>query len=158
MNTIDKAVDRFNSGLNCSQTMLVVFGEAYGLDAETAKNLGRPLGGGIGRMGKTCGAVSGAAMIIGLANGKQDEGDARKATAALVQEFFRRFEALHRTTECKTLLGADISTEEGMKKIMEEKLFTTVCPEFVRDAASILQELLGSSSVTEDRGTVQSNK
>ncbi len=142
MNNVEKTVDLFSTGLNCSQAILTVFGESYGLDAEMAAKLGRPLGGGIGHLAKTCGAVTAAALILGLAKDHQNEGEARKASHACVQDLFRRFTALHETTECKELLGADMSTEEGLKKVQEEKLVRKVCPLFVRDAASILEGLL----------------
>jgi C_GCAxxG_C_C family probable redox protein len=142
MNSVEKTVDLFAAGLNCSQAMLTVFGEPYGLDAKMAEKLGRPLGGGMGRLALTCGAVTGAVLILGLAKDHQDEGEARKVSYSAVQELFRRFEALHGTTECKNLLGADMSTAEGLKKIQEEKLVSNLCPVFVRDAAAILAQLL----------------
>ncbi len=142
MNNVEKTVDLFSGGLNCSQAVLTVFGEQYGLGAEMAANLGRPLGGGIGHLAKTCGAVTAAVLVLGLAKDHQDEGEARKASHSCVQALFRRFEALHGTTECKHLLGTDMSTEEGLKKVQEEKLVRKVCPPFVKDAASILEELL----------------
>jgi protoheme ferro-lyase len=40
------------------------------------------------------------------------------------------------------LLGADISTPDGMQKIREKQAFTTMCPKFVRDAAEVVEELL----------------
>ncbi len=144
MNNVEKTTDLFSAGLNCSQAMLTVFGEPYGLDAEMAAKLGRPLGGGIGHLAKTCGAITAAVLVLGMAKNHQDEGEARKASYASVQDLFKRFEALHGTTECKELLGTDMSTEEGLKKIQEEKLVRKVCPPFVRAAASILEELLRS--------------
>lgn len=142
MNNVDRAVDLFTSGLTCSQAILAIFGEPYGLDLEMATRLGRPLGGGIGRMAKTCGAVMGSVLTLGLAKQPQDEGQTRKALYADVQEFFRNFVALHGTTDCKGLLGADIGTEEGMKIVQDKMLFSKLCPVFVRDAASILEKLL----------------
>ena len=144
MNNVERTVDLFSTGLNCSQAILTVFGESYGLDAEMAAKLGRPLGGGIGHMAKTCGAVTAAALVLGMAKDNQDEGEARKASHACVQDLFRRFADAHGTTECKELLGADMSTEEGLKKIQEEKLVRKVCPLFVRDTAIILEGLLSS--------------
>ena len=144
MNNVEKTVDLFSTRLNCSQAILTVFGESYGLDAELAAKLGRPLGGGMGHMAKTCGAVTAAALVLGMAKDHHDEGEARKASHACVQDLFRRFAALHGTMECKELLGADMSTEEGLKKIQEEKLVRKVCPLFVRDAAVILEGLLSS--------------
>jgi C_GCAxxG_C_C family probable redox protein len=144
MTNATQAVDLFLNGLTCSQAMLTVFGESYGIDSELAEKLGRPLSGGIARQGRTCGAVTAAVLVIGLAKDGEDKGEAKRIAFSSVQEFFRRFEALHGTTECKNLLGASISTDEGMKKIQEEKLFTTVCPAFVRDAANILEDLLAT--------------
>jgi C_GCAxxG_C_C family probable redox protein len=142
MNNVERTVDLHSAGLNGSQAILTVFGEAYGLDAEMAANLGRPLGGGIGHLAKTCCAVTAAALILGLAKDHQDEREARKVSHSCVQDLFRRFAALHGTTECKELLGADMSTEEGLKKVLEEQLVRKVCPLFVRDAAIILEGLL----------------
>ena len=144
MTRVEKTVNLFPTVLNCSQATLTVFGEQYGLNAEMAARLGRPLGGGMGHTARTCGAVTAAVLILGLANDGEDEGKARQASFASVQEFFNRFEALHGTTDCKSLLGEDMSTEEGMKKIKEEKLVSKRCPAFVRDAASILETLLAS--------------
>jgi C_GCAxxG_C_C family probable redox protein len=142
MENVTQAVDLFLNGLTCSQALLTVFGEPYGIGSELAQKLGMPLGGGMARLGRTCGAVTAAVLVLGLATDGEDKGEAKRIAFSSVQEFFRRFETLHGTTECKSLLGADISTEEGMNKIKDEKLFTTVCPAFVRDAANILEELL----------------
>ncbi len=142
MNNAEKVVDLLATGLNCSQAMLTVFGAQYELNAELAARLGRPLGGGMGRLALTCGAVTAAVLVLGLAKDNQDEGEARKVSYSYVQELFRRFEELHKTTECKALLGADMSTEEGLKKVQQEKLVTKLCPSFVRDAANILENLL----------------
>jgi C_GCAxxG_C_C family probable redox protein len=100
----------------------------------------------MGRLGRTCGAVSAAILILGLAKDHTDKNEAKRIAFSSVQEFVRRFEALHGTTECTKLLGVDVSTEEGWKKVQEEKLTSTVCPGFVRDGASILEDLLSGSS------------
>ena len=138
----ETAVGLFVNGLNCSQAILTTYGKAYGLDPDMAKRLGRTLGGGISRMGRTCGALNAAALVLGLAKDREDEAKARKVAYAAVQELFGLFTALHGTTECKTLLGVDLSTPDGLKKTQDEKVFTTVCPTFVRDVANILEELL----------------
>jgi len=142
MNNVERTMDLHSTGLNCSQAILTAFGESFGLDADMASKLGRPLGGGIGHLAKTCGAVTAAALVLGMAKDHQDEGEARKTTHACVQDLFRRFTDAHGTTECKELLGADMSTEEGFRKVQEEKLVRKVCPQFVRDASSILENLL----------------
>jgi C_GCAxxG_C_C family probable redox protein len=142
MSSVEKTVDLFMKGLNCSQSMLTGFGAAYGLEADMAKRLGRALGGGIGRQAGACGALTGAALILGLSKGDGEEDQARNETCRCVQELFSRFQRLHGSTKCRDLLGEDVSTEEGVKKVVEEKLIRKVCPPFVRDAATILQDLL----------------
>ena len=146
MNEVERTVDLFGNGLNCSQAMLTVFGEPYGLDMEMVARLGRPLGGGMGRCGRTCGAVSAAVLVLGLAKDSADEAEARSVSFSNVQQLFMRFEALHGTTECREMLGADWRTEEGLRKIQEENLVKTLCPVFVRDAAKILDDLLVARS------------
>jgi C_GCAxxG_C_C family probable redox protein len=146
MDNIRTTVDLFDTGLTCSQAVLTVFGEHYGLDSRMALIVGRPLGGGMGHMGRTCGAVSAAVIVLGLAKDDSEEKEAREVTFAAVQELFRRFQAVHGTTDYKDLLGEDMSTEEGIKRIREQGLVRKVCPAFVRDAAVILQELLTPSA------------
>jgi len=143
MNKAEKAEQLFKDGLNCSQAILTVYGESYGMDQALAHMIGRPLGGGLGRLGKTCGAVTGALTIFGLAQGNpEDEGEARNAIAQSAREFVRRFEERQGTTLCRELLNADMSTEAGAKKIKEEQLVARLCPAFVKDAAEILSKLL----------------
>jgi C_GCAxxG_C_C family probable redox protein len=143
MNATQKAVHLFGNGLNCSQAILTAFGEPYGLDPENAKKLGRPWGGGLGRLGQICGAVTGAVALLGYTqSGAQDEAEARDAIYASVQELVGRFEECNGTSVCRELLGADFQTEEGQRKIKEEMLVKKLCPKFVEDVGTILEKLL----------------
>jgi C_GCAxxG_C_C family probable redox protein len=95
-------------------------------------------------MGATCGAVTGALMVIGLKYGKtkaEDEG-ARNKTYELVGEFVARFKDRHGSIVCRELLGCDLSNPEGLKIASEKGLFDTLCPQFVQDATEILEEIL----------------
>ena len=142
MGPVERAVNLFENGRNCSQAVLTVFGEKFGIDSETAARLGRPWGGGMGHLALTCGALTGAIMVLGLSKAHGDEGEARREAFEAVRELFRRFEEKHGSTVCRELLGADMSTEEGKKKIREEKIVSKVCPGYVRSAAEILAELI----------------
>jgi C_GCAxxG_C_C family probable redox protein len=95
-------------------------------------------------MGETCGAVTGAFMVIGLKYGKaRDEDDgARDRTYELVGEFVARFKDRHGSIVCRELLGCDLSNPEGLTTAREKGLFETLCPHLVRDAAEILEEIL----------------
>ncbi len=95
-------------------------------------------------MGKTCGAITGAFMVIGLKHGmtKVEDEQTKEKTCDLVIEFVNRFEARNGSIMCKELLGCDISTPEGMKIIEDKKLFETLCPKLVQDAAEIIEQIL----------------
>lgn len=142
MQRVETTMELNSNGLNCSQAILTAFGEPYGLGPQTAKTMARPLGAGMGAQSLTCGALTSAALVLGLAKDHQEEKQARKDVYAQVRELFKRFEAIHGTSVCAELLGADMSTPEGMKRVLEEKLVPKHCPAFVRSAASILAELV----------------
>jgi len=144
MNRVEKTVDLHkNGGLNCSQAILTAFGESFGMDPETAKMLGRPLGGGIGHQALTCGYLTGAVLVLAQAMNNKDEGKSRKDLDKAIRVLFSCFKERHGgATMCKELLGADMTTEEGIKKILEEKLVVKHCYGYGRDVAEILEELL----------------
>jgi C_GCAxxG_C_C family probable redox protein len=96
------------------------------------------------RMGETCGAVTGALMVIGLKYGKAKAKDdaARDKTYDLVREFVTRFQSRHESIRCKEFLGYDLSNPQEREAAKEKGLFDTLCPQLVRDAAEILEEIL----------------
>jgi len=115
-----------------------------GLDRELALEVAGAFGGGMARMGETCGAVTGAFMVIGLKYGMtkaKDEG-ARDKTYKLAQELVTRFRSRHGSMVCRELLGYDLSNPEGRKAAFDKGLFFTLCPHLVRDAVEILEQLL----------------
>ena len=128
------AVACFNEGFNCSQAILSTYCEALGLNRETALKLACGLGAGMGRLQETCGAVSGAYLVIGLKCGNDKE-----KIYALVREFARRFEARNKTANCRALLGVDLIS--GDKQAATERV-KRVCPKMVQDAAKILESIL----------------
>lgn len=129
-------------GLNCSQAIFSVYGKHFGMPEELAIKTATALGGGMGGMGKTCGAVTGAFLVLGLTY-EIGNPQSRSEVYGLVKEFTRRFIACHGSTNCTELLGYDMSTEDGMRTIREKKLTKNICPKLDQSAAEILEELLG---------------
>lgn len=144
MNNIDRAVSCFKEGFNCAQALLSTYGSQFGLDLEMALKTAGAFGGGMGRMGETCGAVTGAFMVIGLKYGKiksEDEQTKEKAYS-LVGEFVEKFKSRNGSVLCRELLGCDISAPEGMKLAIDKNLSAILCPKFIQDAAEIVEEIL----------------
>ena len=88
---------------NCAQAVLVAFAQEMGLTEEQAYNLGAHFGSGM-RHGSTCGAVTGALMVMGMMG--YDE----KAAAALLHQVREGHGAL----DCATLLNN--SHEKGIAR------------------------------------------
>ncbi len=142
MTSAEQAVKYFQDGFNCSQAVCAAFAERAGVERETALKVAAGFGGGIGRMGNMCGAVTGAIMALGLKHGfTAGSPEAKSEMYARVQAFAAKFEARHESLICRELLGYDFSIHEEHEKAKQEKLFTTRCPEFVRTAAEILEEM-----------------
>ena len=98
----------------------------------------------MGRMQETCGAVTGALMVIGLKHGKSntEEEHLKQISYDLVRKFTGMFEARNKTIKCRDLIGIDISTKEGLEKAREMGLFTSLCAKHVQDAVEITEIIL----------------
>ena len=139
MSKVQQAVDRFRSGVNCSQAILATYGPEQGLAPLDCLKVSSGFGGGM-RRAEVCGAVTAAFMVLGLRYGPQDISDTSKeAVYAQVTEFSSRFEGRCGSILCHDLLECDISTPAGRQQALERDLFKTICPEMVRIAAEILE-------------------
>jgi C_GCAxxG_C_C family probable redox protein len=144
MDRLQRACSLFKEGFSCSQAVLSAFSDLFNLDLKTSLRISQPFGGGVAHRGETCGAVSGAFMVIGLRFGRTVAEDiqARERTYEAVREFIKRFERSQGSIICRELLGQDLSTEKGLRLAEEEKLFETLCPGLVQSAVEILQDLI----------------
>jgi len=142
MNNPEKAVEFFKGGRNCSQSVVSAFGPSCGLPAETCIRIAAPFGGGIGHIQETCGAVTGAIMILGMVHGAGTENrDARDGIIEKTREFIREFKKRHRTVRCRDLLGCDITTKAGLAAARDGGAFNA-CADYVQTAAEILDTML----------------
>ncbi len=140
----EKAVGCFKNGFNCSQSVLYAYGPRLGLNRAQSLKVACAFGGGMARRGDTCGAVTGALMVLGLKHGKTKKGDdaAREKTYDLVKEFIAEFSARNGSIVCRELLGHDISVPKGREAAKNELLFETLCPGLVQDSVEILEKQL----------------
>lgn len=136
------AVSYFDGGFNCAEATLKAVCEVLGIEHERIPAMATAFGGGIARRGYTCGAVSGAALAVGLMLGRmnpsEDRGPSYGTMGRFIDEFVERFG----TVMCKDISGVDFLTEEGQKKYKEYAHSEKCCPA-VRFAARRMCELLG---------------
>lgn len=117
------AVEKKHCGLNCAQAVLCAYADLAGIDEETAIRLAAPFGAGMGNMEGTCGAITGAGLVLGL----MSKGPATKQ----MRQIMNKFQERNGATQCKLLKGV------GTGKVLRE------CSDCVADAAEFLEQEIG---------------
>lgn len=118
---VNRAVELFKSGFNCSQSVFAAFSDQYGITEELALKLSASFGGGIGRMRQTCGAACGLFMLLGLETGATNSIDRDKKAHNYheVQLLAEKLKEVNGSIICSELLGLD--KKEKVSSIPEER-------------------------------------
>lgn len=141
---VEIAIEAFETGSNCAQSVVKAFAKDLKIEESQALQMASGFGAGMGRLQKTCGAVTGAFMIIGLNNSLAIQLDEERndKTSLMIQEFESLFVGAHQSTRCKDLIKCDLNTEEGQQYYKEEKLGELVCQNCIFNAVRILEEVM----------------
>jgi len=137
-----KTALEFFEPYNCAQSVFAAHATDYGLGKDKALSISVGFGGGMGRLQETCGAVTGALMILGL---KSDfkEADSRpkiNEVYAKVLSFIDDFTKAKGSIKCRDILGGcDLRSEEGQKYFKEHKL-KDKCRECVTLCCELLEK------------------
>ena len=142
--TQKQAIALFDEGFSCAQAVFAACAPEMGLDRKKALKLSQAFGGGMAQMGLTCGAVTGALMVIGLKHGRTqaDDQEAKDKTYALTKEFVQFFRDTFGTIGCRELIGIDLDNPEDVEKAEREGIFEKKCTEYVASAARWLENHL----------------
>lgn len=131
---VKKAEELFLNGCNCAQAVFTAFADEFGMDEELAKRVSCGLGGGVGRMREVCGAVSAAAMVIGMRLGPD-----KMAAYPAIQDFCAKFKAEAGSIVCRDLLEGTGATSGGAPDPRTNEYYQKrPCVELVKLAASLL--------------------
>jgi len=137
---VQKALELFDSGFNCAQSVAGAFCEQFGMDEQLMMKIAGGFGGGI-RCGEVCGAVSGAVMILGLKYGQYvaDDKASKQKCYEITSEFMEKYSKRKGTVLCRELLGYDIRDAEARAKYPGRQ--KEVCPKAIEAAVLILEEM-----------------
>jgi C_GCAxxG_C_C family probable redox protein len=143
----EKASNLFLKGYNCSQSVLLAMSEHWGLENDLVPKIATGFGGGIGRCGSVCGALSGGVMALSMRYGTNEpSAEKRLQTYELSRKFFEQFEKRNNGVLCRDLIGYTLSNPDEQKKAREENVFQKKCARYVENAVTILLELTESNS------------
>lgn len=146
MKKSDIAVENFESGYNCAQSVAAALCEEFGMSREEVLKISEGFGGGMGRMRSVCGAVTGMFMLAGLKYSKGEAGDmeTRKVIYAKVQELAKEFEKEAGSIICAELLEGVMPENKDATPTPRTNEFykKRPCSEYVRLATQIAEKHL----------------
>jgi C_GCAxxG_C_C family probable redox protein len=148
MDKSEIALKWFDNKYNCAQSVLTAFAKELDMPEDELLRVACAFGGGMGRQQHTCGAVTGAAMVLGLKFGKgiNDSDDKKLQTYEKTVELFDEFTRLNGSVNCRILLNnLDMRDANDYNTIIEQNLFNTSCRKYVADAVKITERIIQNS-------------
>lgn len=140
----EKANELLHQGYHCSQALFGAFANDLGMDLKTAFKISTCFGGGM-RQGETCGCITAAMLVLGMALGFYDAQDKEQEIYGnqKTDEFVKRFsQKMDGDVLCRDILGKDISKPEGLAAIRKEGLILKKCPRAINISIELLEEML----------------
>jgi len=144
MTHLEKAEELLQQQYHCSQALFGAFAGDFGLDLKTAFKISTCFGGGM-RQGGACGCITASLMVLGLGFGFYDSQDRELEMYGnkKTDEFIRRFrEEMNGKTNCRDILGKDISIPVEMAEIRKQGLILKTCPSALSVSIRLLEEML----------------
>lgn len=125
----------------CAETVFMVLKEAYGLPEASDSSPAMALNGGIAYSGGTCGALTGAALAMGMLAERRirDHKAAKLAARRIIAAAMDRFQAEFGAINCRELTGYTLRDEEQHRKFTESYPWRERC---MRQVELVLEGLL----------------
>lgn len=142
---VKRAETLFREGYNCCQAVFAAYADLFCIDTETALKVSAGLGGGCGRQRELCGAVSGAAMIIGLKYGATDgaDSDSKMLCYEKVRAHSEEFRKVNPSIVCRELLELGDKKESARPDERNEQYYQKrPCVQIVIDSAEALEKVI----------------
>jgi len=127
----------------CAEVTFVVLKGAFGLDDPMDSAAAMALNGGVAYGGGVCGAVTGAALALGLLAQARidDHARAKKVARELTARLMDGFTDEHGAVSCRDLIGIDLRAPGGHAAFIASGLWRDRCMRqietVVRDAAPL---------------------
>lgn len=140
----ERADQLLHQQYHCSQALFGAFAQDLGLDLKTALKISTCFGGGM-RQGGTCGCITAAMLVLGMALGFHDPLDRELEVYGnkKTDEFIHRFTAkMDGMTNCRDILGKDISKPQELAIIRKEGLIFQKCPRAINISIELLEDML----------------
>jgi C_GCAxxG_C_C family probable redox protein len=138
------------NAFGCAEATFIALKHAYGLDDPMDASAAMALNGGIAYRGSTCGAITGAALAIGLLAGHRvdDHLVAKQVARQLVAGLIEAFEAELGATDCRELIGYDLRAPAQHEAFIASGIWRDRCMGQIEDAVTRLAPLADAAAWT----------
>ena len=110
----------YKSGYNCAESIILGFKQVLDLDiSPDAARMLSAYGGGVGKSGCMCGALSGSVAVIGFLKGRESNKEKLADIYDLSSKVHDNFEAEMGATCCRVLNPYVFGTKDQRKSCME---------------------------------------
>ena len=129
---VKETIVRHDKGYNCAQAVACTYCDLFGYKEEDVFRMTEGFGLGMGCMSGTCGALSGAVLLVGLKNsdGQINAPKTKGKTYKLSRQLLERFQERCGSTICAELKGVTTGTPVHS------------CADCIMDAAAIVENVL----------------
>ncbi len=141
----ERAANYREEWFSCSQSVFAAYAPDFGISADTGLKIATPFGAGMGKQQYTCGAVTGALMVLGLkfGMGENDPAENKSLTYSKTLEFMEEFKRINGSISCLELLdGLNMNDPADYQQMLDQKMFINRCNKYVDDAVKILNKIL----------------
>ena len=127
----------------CAETTFITLKELFGLPAPLDSAAAMALNGGVAYSGGVCGAVSGAALAVGLLAQQRipDHKDAKRAARRVIVSYMDAFQSEFRSANCRDLIEMDILDEQQHQRFIESGIWRIRCMQQIEYAVIYLFDL-----------------
>jgi len=138
-----RAVSLFiDSDFNCAESVFLASAECMRKCTPSIPCVASAFGGGMGREGSVCGALTGALMALGLVFGRSKSTDDKEKIYGLTRELYEGFTRKFGSPFCSELIECDLGTREGRDKYHNLKLRELKCKSYVSFCSEALNRML----------------
>jgi C_GCAxxG_C_C family probable redox protein len=137
----DNALNYFNSGYNCCESVVMAVCDHLGVDKEIPQRIATPFGSGMSRNGSNCGALNAAFICMGLVGGRESSEDSRDTSYLPADRVFAKLKEKYGSVSCYDITGVNLRDPEELAK-NKERMHNDLCGPLVKQVTQwVLEEL-----------------
>jgi C_GCAxxG_C_C family probable redox protein len=127
----------------CAETAYITLKEAFGLDDPGDASAAMALNGGVAYSGGVCGAISGAALAVGMLAGRRigDHHEAKRVARGLVAQAMEAFAREHGSVDCRELIGIDLRAPGAHERFIASGAWRDRCMRQIETTVALLAPL-----------------